>query len=276
MGIRIWLPHRYLRVLFSVGLLATASLHLANAWPTNLDREYVHSLPEYVLYMRSHIQRVVLIGSDIRENERFSNQFEDVDPEVLKEYLSRYHDRRKIKDWQRKNSMARKLEANYGIDKNKLPPEERARYQAIIDELNDGDKEERREFLSKLPPEIVEKLLRIERIADQIDRVMSEVSEEEWNKIMEPASTSEWLKDEKDREIAEFYERPFRDPVTKKQLYGPDGRPLLDRSYYKKITMVARYQVFLQMQREAQAARLVKRIRCVQRNIAPESVPPSQ
>jgi hypothetical protein len=78
-----------------------------------------------------------------------------------------------------------------------------------------------------------------------VDRVLCRVSPEEWNKFMEPATTSDWLKGKADKEITAHYERPQFDE-NGKLMRGPDGQPILDRRFYDALTASDEFTLFRQ------------------------------
>ena len=247
MGVCVKLPFRQFKTISLVVVLFLAAPTLAYAGDATSQRGYVHSLDEYVIYMESHIQRQVIIGMDIQK--RFT-EFGDVDPKILEQYLS-LHDQSKIKGWEKQGSLARRLYHFYGRVPT-LSPEEIPAYKKSVADLNESDDRVSGEFLAKLPSAIAIKLKRIEKIADQIDRVMSPVSPEEWGRFMSPASLDlTWMPDPKDRKIALYYERPVLDKDGN-LIRTKSGRPILNRSFYNSLVAPAEYRHYLALLKEDQ------------------------
>ena len=233
-------------------LLAAVALmpHASSAMdptPPEGQREYVNSVSDYVVHMEAHIQRVVTIGTDMAEH---FPEFKTVNQDLLRKYLS-LHDETKTLNWEKPGSVARRLYKFYGKNVKAVSPELAAEFEATIKELNLRDKRISDKFLKenhlllsdgKLTPEGL-LFLRIEKDADQVDRVLCRVSTEEWNKFMEPASTSDWLKNEADKKIAAHYERPQLDE-NGKLMRHPDGQAILDRRFYEALTADGEFNLF--------------------------------
>jgi hypothetical protein len=216
------------------------------------QRTYVNSVSDFVMHTQAHIERVVTIGLDMTSEKMIQKfpEFAGIDRNLLRTYL-RLHDKAKIEGWDQPGSIAEQLYQFYGKDFKKLTGVEKSKLEMVRDYvLKPRDDKISRDFLERNGLMIEGKLApmgvlfeRIAKIADQVDRVMCPVSEEEWGKIMEPASGSSWMPSEKDRRIARYYERPKLDRFGNVKR-GADGRPILDRKIYEGLTVKKDFTYF--------------------------------
>lgn len=218
------LPSAWVVALLSLGAMdLVLALEPAKSGQTNAfsGKMYVRSESELELHFRSHVDRVVRLGLEARTR---TPEFRDLDADLVKRFLS-LHDQAKIN-----HSMS--FERRFGVDRKMRPLTALARlYGKRIEELSDGERKLAESIRSEVnridhavgqrffrnhglltesgePNAVAQKLLRIEKIADTVDRAMSPVSGEEFHKVME--SSAKWLKIDADKEIAAGLERDYR------------------------------------------------------------------
>ncbi|EPZ49517.1 hypothetical protein M902_0773 [Bacteriovorax sp. BAL6_X] len=167
-------------------------------------RKYVNDAFDFYQHMQAHKKRVVEMGMRLLND--YPDEFKDVDPQILRSVLS-VHDNAKIKTSSRYNGRPFYevlYEEGYG---KKLD-------RKIVDALNAQDEE----FVEKvfdrynLDKSSREQILRIEKIADFVDRGMSPVAPEEFGRKTTLASQSDFfLKDKVDRDLAKHLEDNYNE-----------------------------------------------------------------
>jgi hypothetical protein len=182
-------------------------------------RKYVNSIQDFFDHMASHIERVESLGLTLKELR--PRLFYDVDPYLLKILLS-IHDFEKLRvdPVTGRREVLEELFKTYGVDFDTLPPDEKAQQIALRNRLNKGDKGHARQFFELFNDgnRFIDKkgnytrralkYLLIESVADKVDRGMSPVSAEEFNREkMVLASKSKYITDRTERKLAKLLEQ---------------------------------------------------------------------
>lgn len=184
-------PEARLRLFFCLTALSVLHCFTAFAPP----RQYVQTVDDLERHFKLHISRVVRLGTWIYDNN--PGEFSGVTRSQLEEFLS-LHDQAKI------NSSAafkaefwvepletppfiRRLFERYASVNASLPEAEMEKTKQLIANLNATDSRVGQEFFKRRgmldkdgkPNEVARQLLRIERIADVVDRKSDPVAQEE-------------------------------------------------------------------------------------------------
>ncbi|WP_412470243.1 MULTISPECIES: hypothetical protein [unclassified Halobacteriovorax] len=167
-------------------------------------RKYVNDALDFYQHMQAHKKRVVEMG--MRLLKEFPDEFKGLDENILKSVLS-VHDNAKVRTTSRYNGRPfYEVLYNEGYGK-KLD-------RKIVDALNNQDEKFVKEVFDQfnLNDSTREKILRIEKIADFVDRGMSPVATEEFGRKTTLASQSDFfLKDKMDRNLAKYLEDNYQD-----------------------------------------------------------------
>ncbi|NUM89808.1 MAG: hypothetical protein HUU37_11435 [Bdellovibrionales bacterium] len=194
----------------------------------------MRSLTDLEIHFQAHILRVARLGREILA---LSPEFRDVDPALLDQFLA-LHDQAKVNlsdpfirqyGINRRNAPLLALSQIYGKQIENLTNEERMLAERVRDEVNRVDRAVAMNFFRQQgmltsagePGDMALKFLRVEKIADSVDRAMSPVSAEEFHKVMDPARR--WLRDEADKKIARRLERSYfalSDGLTFEEIRG--------------------------------------------------------
>lgn len=193
--------------------------------------QYVESLDDFKTHMHAHVARVKILG--VRLFETHPELFEGVKLEDLRRFLS-LHDASKVNmnphflatyvTAEEPNRIIEELYRYYGVDLSATEGPLREEMGRLVKRLNDIDAGVQRKFFAKrgmLTPEgkpnsLAQKYLRIEKLADMVDRGENPVSEEEFRKVMRRAS--DFLYDAEDRRLARELERDYVS-LTKESSY---------------------------------------------------------
>jgi hypothetical protein len=138
-------------------------------------------------HTRIHAQRVQMLGLKLRD--KF---FPDLNRQLAHDFLA-LHDQSKLHGADLPNSILKRLYSFYGKNANYLQGAERLAYQQLSQEIIQLDKYTNSAFInsrvSATDPNhrwIVQALLRIERLADVVDRSNDPVAQEEFGRYMRP------------------------------------------------------------------------------------------
>lgn len=170
------------------------------------DRIFVTSVEDFFEHTRLHRERVKVLGVELFKSH--PNLFYGLTLEQVQGVLSA-HDEAKV------TTFYRVLYENYGgpVDKS------------IVDALNAKDKEFMDAALKRFgidnDPELLTKMNRIEKIADMVDRGMSEVTPEEFGRPMKRAS--EFMGGILDRQLAIELENKYQSVVSGFNYKKPDA-----------------------------------------------------
>lgn len=157
---------------------------------------YVKTLNDFYQHTYLHRRRLVIMGHHLLNE--FSEEFPHLNHQVLDSFLS-IHDEAKLNINLSKYKGRPLLEALYqfyGRGKHTLSDEAQIEMKELIKALNEKDNEIGMKFFKdhglisksgKLHETALE-LLRIEKIVDSVDRGMNQVSIEEFDRSMTPAS----------------------------------------------------------------------------------------
>lgn len=201
---------------------------------------YVRSLLDFRIHMKAHIQRVELLA--LKAYELKPELFDGLSPQLIRDFM-RLHDQSKVnqtpaflRDHGLDNSktILARLYENYGVDFSSISPERRAQFQALVGELNAVDAKVAKDFFHSRGlleadgtlNERAQKLIRLEKIADSVDRGSCPVSAEEFNRPMLPSSR--FMKDPVDQAIALQLEKQY-DSIVSSATYEKVRSP--GRSY---------------------------------------------
>lgn len=196
---------RHVSSSLGLAVLALAWASVANAGPP-----YVTDFDTFLTHTESHIERVKRLGIELYR--RYPVAFSHVDEKTLTQYLS-LHDRSKTLGAFSKNSIASRLYRYYGKDLKVMSAADQQEFQKLIDALNESDAQVSKEFFGRHRLLNAEgeftsgalEMMKIEKIADMVDRAQSPVSIEEFGKQMTPAS--EWLSNPLESRMASSIER---------------------------------------------------------------------
>ena len=178
--------------------------------------KYVNSYEDFMVHMLSHIERVSILGEELRQ--MYPEQFKSVDPVKLQQFLL-LHDQSKVndspaflKDHEIKNRMriGKLLYKGYNQNFMQLTGEEKNSLKRLVNDLNRVDQRVAERFLygaGVKSPELQKAYFQIEKIADQVDRGMSPVTSEEMAKRVTPAS--EFMKNPVDQNMARELEARY-------------------------------------------------------------------
>ena len=194
----------------AVALVVSAGLDAELAVPqraapieTSLLARRVYNIADFRVHMEAHIHRVRLLGQELLRIGR--EEFRDIDPTILDEFLSQ-HDLSKIDrspgflrrhHYAHERSLLERIYDGYGVNFKNLDSEAKTAAMAVVAELNRIDHEVALEFFRAHgmlteggePGPSALLFLRIERIADWVDRGESPVSSEEFARPMTRAHT---------------------------------------------------------------------------------------
>lgn len=175
------------------------------------------SVDQYLLHMKMHRTRVKRLA--VLLYERFQNQFANVNPELVTEFID-LHDLSKVNDqYSLHNPISKRLAETFGKDQNL--PEIQETIGAAVLELNDIDQGLAREFFQSKGllaedgtySETAIELLRIERIADLVDRGFDRIAHIEFGRQLSRAS--EFLVNETDQVMALYLEDIYPQEMIK-------------------------------------------------------------
>ncbi|MFL5811931.1 MAG: hypothetical protein ACJ763_00005, partial [Bdellovibrionia bacterium] len=196
-------------------------------------RKYVNSLDDFYDHVVSHIERTVQLAAELKR--LHPERYRDVDPGLLEIFMNR-HDFAKIAkdETTGKRSFLEGLYQQYGRDFNSFSPDEKAMVLKYKDALNKADAQHARDFFKvhNYNRQFIKKnghytdlaklYLEIESIADKVDRGLSPVSAEEFNRVkMKPAS--EFLSDPVQKRLAESLERSRGPGIPSPYEYATKG-----------------------------------------------------
>lgn len=178
------------------------------------NERYVTSLNDFYQHTYLHRKRVMILGQRLLN--QFTNDFPQLNSDLLNSFLS-IHDEAKL-DLETANthqgSLLEALYRFYGRGVDSLSKREKRELKELVTLLNDLDNQICRQFFidndlvlkNGTLSEAAIQLLRIEKIVDSVDRGMNQVSIEEFNRSMTPASQ---LFHDKDAEMASDLERIY-------------------------------------------------------------------
>ena len=183
--------------------------------------KFIHNEAELTKRFEDHQDRVARLGYEILAT---SEDFKDLNPELTDEFLHR-HDRAKLDhspEFLAKHGITEEEHAIHGLAKiygkniADMTGDEKTTAEAIRSLTNRIDNATADEFFKEnglFNPDgtrgtIAEKLIKVEHIADLVDRGMDPISAEEFNKVMEPAS--KFLKDEIEQKLAAQLEERYK------------------------------------------------------------------
>jgi hypothetical protein len=134
---------------------------------------------EFRFRTQNHIDRLVVLGEALQE--QFPEDFGHLKPEIVKEYLSKYHDAPKIMSlmelrnhgYRGARSVSEVLASFFGVNRrlNTLTSSDREILNATIDELNSIEGRLKRTFFqaNRLSPAEIRSLMLLERVVDLTD-----------------------------------------------------------------------------------------------------------
>ncbi|PIP92521.1 MAG: hypothetical protein COW00_00240 [Bdellovibrio sp. CG12_big_fil_rev_8_21_14_0_65_39_13] len=158
---------------------------------------YVKNINDFYQHTYLHRRRLIIMGHHLLEE--FPDQFTHIDHKILDQFLN-IHDEAKLNldiAQYKGRPLLEALYQYYGRGKHTLSDEAKIEMQEIIKVLNHKDSEIGINFFKKYGfidkrgrlNETALELLRIEKIVDSVDRGMNQVSIEEFDRSMTPAST---------------------------------------------------------------------------------------
>lgn len=161
-------------------------------------RHYVHNFYEFRVHTQLHIRRVEKIGLYIYKNH--PEQFKNVDRDLAQKFLQK-HDQGKVNYnlWkaQGEDPIIKQIYKYYNVPKQQITPQQFTEMKHSIQKLNDMDAKIAKAFFKEhklIKPngelsDSAQELLRLEHLADLVDRGKNIVSPEEFaKKAMIPAS----------------------------------------------------------------------------------------
>ena len=226
------MSHRLLRPIIVLSLMLWA-ISSSVGWA---ERRYVNNSSDLHVHFETHIQRVARLGSALYQAHR--ELFPGVSHEQVKDFLS-VHDRTKVDDsaefrrqfWTEPTgaSFIEKLYSLYGKGYAFLADPANERSKQIIDHLNATDKRVATDYFRRQgmldasgdPNAQAKILLRIERIADVVDRNSDPVAMEEFN-IQKQRPLGDFVRDPIDLALALELKSRYQSTVRGAEfLHGP-------------------------------------------------------
>ncbi len=180
-------------------------------------RHFVKNIHDFTIHTQLHIKRVERIGLYLFK--KFPNEFKQLDQKIVHNFLKK-HDQGKVNVslWKDKGKkpIIDKIYKYYNVPKESISPKELALLGKAVDDLNAMDTMVAYQFFrdnklytatGEISPK-AHQLLRLEKLADIIDRGKNMVSPEEFaKKAMIPAS--KWFKNHKEQLMAMSTEHDY-------------------------------------------------------------------
>lgn len=154
-------------------------------------------IDSFSVHTEKHRSRVFFLGLDIyRQNKE---TFNFVDYDNLKSFLL-------LHDLAKDNFNDELFDTIFGRDIKRMSPSSKSKAKELIKKINNLDAKIARKFFKKnnISKEQIGQLMRIEFLADSIDRGMSPTSSQEFGRDMRLASN--FILDPIEKSIVEFYE----------------------------------------------------------------------
>jgi hypothetical protein len=183
------------------------------------QRKYVNSLDDFLDHVLSHIARTVELGTELKR--LHPELYSDVDRDLLHAFLGR-HDYAKVEVDPKtgRRPFLEGLYKQYGRDFDSFSENEKKLVLRYKDMLNERDAKHGEDFFKAFNKNnrfidkkgnytaLAKKFLQIESIADKVDRGLSPVSAEEFNRE-KMALASVFMKDPKEKRLAESLEKSY-------------------------------------------------------------------
>jgi len=283
---------RFRTLLLAAALLNHGALFFSVAFAGQLDsspqesvpsrsfqRRFVHSIEDFEVHMKHHIQRVEILGmrllkfpdglnpDEIRKMDpvlvkRLQDKLEKIDRVLLQKYL-KLHDQSKVNATPEflahygfrpdEPKIIERLYGIYGKNRDNMRSDEVIRSKTLIDKINAIDRQIGYEFFSA--HDMIDSrgnssfmariMMMVEKIADGVDRGMSPVSPEEFNRTMKLAS--EFLTDPEEIHLSLYLEnryptmfegRALRKEGREQRIWNDCIHPVLHRILVPALQMV--------------------------------------
>lgn len=205
------MPRHLIFIISGVIALSSTLSSIQNAYAGTKDARYFVTNPaEFNTYVRLHKERTRLLALHL-----FSAHPQDYDQlslELVNSFM-RLHDLSKSIP-----EVAQRLYKQYSRPLSTVSEREKTKFISWVNYLNERDRQIGVNFFTRheLNESQVQKLLELEKIADLVDRSFDPVAQEDFGKLMVPAS--EFIKDPQMAAKAKFLERQYHQ-ITKGHSY---------------------------------------------------------
>jgi hypothetical protein len=164
--------------MLTLGISLSLIIHSSTGNASEDGTRYVHSAQDFDVYVDGHRERTKVLGLALYKS--FYQKSNIVSEDLVRQFLE-LHDLSKTE-----NAVKAGLFKQYGQDLASLPPQ----FGELTSYLNSIDTHISEQFftLHKLSPTQISTLLRIEKIADLVDRAMDPVAQEDFGRKMKRAS----------------------------------------------------------------------------------------